>query len=270
MTQPRVMGIINATPDSFSGDGLMAHKDFTAAATAQASHMIADGADILDIGGESTRPGATPVTADEEIRRIVPVIAAIRARSNIPLSIDTFKAATAKAALDAGATIVNDITGLQGDPAMAALVAARKVDIVLMHNRGLFGGAQGAATYGDLLTDIMTDLSACVARARAAGIGDDKIILDPGVGFGKSVEQNLTLIARVADLRRLGFPILMGVSRKSVIGKVLDLPESERLEGTAACVTACVLGGADILRVHDVREMARVVKMAAALRAAGR
>lgn len=266
MTRPLVMGIVNATPDSFSGDGLLRHEDFIARATDQALRMIEDGADILDIGGESTRPGATPVPADEEIRRTAPVIAAIRARSAIPLSIDTFKAATAEAALNAGATIVNDVTALRGDAAMAQLVAARNVDIILMHNRGLLGGAQGADAFGDIVADVIDDLSASVAQARAAGIADNRIILDPGIGFGKSVEQNLALIARLDRFTNLGFPILMGVSRKSVIGQTLNLPPDERLEGTAACVTASVLNGASILRVHDVKAMARVVKMATALR----
>jgi dihydropteroate synthase len=268
--RPLIMGIINVTPDSFSGDGLMNDK----AAADRAACMIGEGADILDIGGESSRPGASPVSAEEEIRRAVPVIAAIRKQfEGVPMAIDTVKATVAEAALDTGATIVNDISAL-ADPAMAKLVAAHEAYIVLMHNRAgaakheaRIGGEFEAPDYdGDIIDDVARDLAARIETARAAGIAPDKIIVDPGLGFGKTVEQNLALIGRLDELKEmLGASVLLGPSRKSFIGRILDAPVEDRLAGTAACVAVAVMRGADILRVHDVKEMAQVIQMIRAI-----
>ena len=257
---PLVMGIVNVTPDSFSGDGILHHKDYVVQAVSQAKQMIADGADILDIGGESSRPGATPVSVEEEIRRIVPVIAALK--TLVPLAVDTVKAEVAEQALLAGASILNDISAMTHDKRMAEIVVRHGATVVLMHNRG----AGNTPEYKDVVSEVTQDLAERAEAARTAGIAKDKIILDPGIGFGKSPQQNLALIAHLDRIKALGFPVLMGVSRKSFIGAVLDLPVEDRLEGTAACVTASVLNGTDILRVHDVRFMARVIKMAIALK----
>jgi dihydropteroate synthase len=270
-----VMGILNVTPDSFSGDGLLKQPDFAAAALGQAERMIADGAGILDIGGESTRPGYIPVSADEEIRRTAPVIEAIHARwPDLPISIDTMKPAVAAAALEAGACLINDISGTAVDPAMLSLAAARGVYLVVMHNRSeggavtsdaRLGNAYQAPVYNDIVADVLRDLRGMAGRAQAAGIAPERIILDPGLGFGKTVAQNLRLMDELDKIKTVGFPVLAGPSRKSFIGRVLDAPPDDRLEGTAAAVTICTLRGADILRVHDVKAMARVVKMARAI-----
>lgn len=275
--RPLIMGIINVTPDSFSGDGLLDHSDYVKAALAQASSMLEDGADILDIGGESSRPGATPISVEEEIHRVVPVIEAIRtAHGQAPvIAVDTVKASVAEAALEAGANIINDISALQRDPAMATLVAKKNCSIILMHNRSQpqqveidmrVGGQYSAAPYNDILEDIKLDLLHAIKIAHNAGIPDEHIILDPGIGFGKNVQQNLALIKFIGRVKELGFPVLMGSSRKSFIGKVLNLPVDERLEGTAATVALSAFLGADIIRVHDVKFMTRVAKMAAAVR----
>jgi dihydropteroate synthase len=266
------MGIVNVTPDSFSGDGV----PDTATALQQAQQMLADGADILDIGGESTRPGAAPVNANDEINRIVPVITGLRAQGVMaPLSIDTMKATVAAAALQAGATIINDVTGGTYNPAILSLVAAQQVPIILMHNRSaanrvnfdqIIGSEYAAADYQDIVADVCRELGQLAAAAQAAGVATGQIILDPGIGFGKSVEQNLRLITAVPQLKALGYPVLLGPSRKSFIGRVLDLPPDERLEGTAACVAIGAYCGADIIRVHNVKAMARVVRMAAAIK----
>ena len=270
-----VMGILNVTPDSFSGDGLAGGDDVVARAVEQGLQFLADGADILDVGGESTRPGADPVDAPREIARVVPVIAALRARSDVPISIDTSKARVAEAALDAGADLVNDVWGLQMDPDMAPLVAERGVPLVIMHNRSRpkdaaqearLGGRYVGVAYDDLLADVRRELAAQVAVAEAAGIARERIIIDPGIGFGKTVAQNLTLINRLGDLRTLGLPILLGPSRKSFIGYTLDVPPDQRVEGTAAAIcVGIVRGAADIVRVHDVRVMARVARMTDAI-----
>jgi len=269
-----LMGVVNVTPDSFSRDGVLAAPDFVAAAVEQGLGLVADGADILDVGGESTRPGAQPVAADEERRRVVPVIAALAARTEAPISVDTSKAEVAAAALDAGAAMVNDVWGLGRDPALAPLLARRGAPVVLVHNRGRRGDAtvdarlggryQGTA-YDDLLEDVARELEALASGARAAGIAADQIILDPGIGFGKTVAQSLALVDRLDRFKALGFPILIGPSRKSFIGYTLDLPPEERLEGTAAAVAIGIARGADIVRVHDVRAMARVARMADAI-----
>jgi len=280
-SRPMVMGIVNITPDSFSGDGVMRQTDYVAAALAQAERMFAEGAELIDIGGESTRPGATPLSAQEEIRRVVPVVAALTAKfgrddtARFPrFSIDTFRAATAEAALDAGAGMINDISGGQHDAAMLPLAAKRHATIVLMHNRGMadavtqhdkLGGAYLAPAYGDVVVEARDALAALAADARAAGIEASRIILDPGIGFGKTVAQNSRLINELDRFNDLGYPLLVGPSRKNFIGQILDLPPEDRLEGTAAVVAVCVMRGAAILRVHDVKTMSRTVRMTAAV-----
>jgi len=256
-----VMGIVNVTPDSFSGDGVTDLE----AAVAQARQMEQDGADLIDIGGESTRPetwAGPGLSLEEEIARVIPVVTRVVATVAIPISIDTYKAEVAKRAIAAGAALVNDVWGLHRDPQMAATVASAGVPVVLMHNKP--GGG-----YRDLIGEISDSLRESVELARAAGVPDDRIIVDPGIGFGKTREENLEIIRRLPELRRLGFPLLIGPSRKSFIGKTLDLPAGERLEGTAAAVALSIAGGADIVRVHDVKAMVRVARMADAIRQAG-
>jgi dihydropteroate synthase len=271
-----VMGILNVTPDSFSGDGVIAQtaEAFVEQAVAQAEQFVADGVDVLDVGGESTRPGSQPATAEEEYRRVVPVIARLRQTLSIPISVDTYKADVARAALDAGADIVNDIWGLRMDPEMKRVVAARGVPVVIMHNRSKpkdaaqsdrLGGRYVGVEYADLLGDIMRELRGQVELALDAGIAPEKIILDPGIGFGKTVKQNLELLNRSDELHTLGFPVLIGPSRKGFIGYTLDLPVQERVEGTAAAVAISIVRGADIVRVHDVKAMVRVARMADAV-----
>ncbi len=271
-----VMGIVNATPDSFSGDGIMASTDqgYIDAAVAQAERQIADGADIVDIGGESTRPGSQPVAADEEYRRVIPVIAALRQRVQAPISIDTYKADIARAALDAGADIVNDVWGLRMDPAMKRLVAERHVPVVIMHNRSRpkdavqserLGGRYVGVEYKDLLGDVIAELRNQVELALDAGIAAHNIIVDPGIGFGKTLEQNLELQDRIDELRVLGYPILLGPSRKGFIGFTLDLPPDQRVEGTIAAITVGIARGVDIVRVHDVQANVRAARIADAI-----
>lgn len=269
-----VMGILNVTPDSFSGDGLVTGEDWVERAVAQGLGQVADGAHILDVGGESTRPGAEPVPEEEEIRRVVPVIRGLAEQTDTPISIDTSKAAVAAAAFDVGAGMVNDVWGLRLDPALPPLVAERGCPVILMHNRSRpqdarfearLGGRYVGAHYDDLLEDVARELGELVAGAVGAGIAEDRIILDPGIGFGKTVEQNLLLIDRLDRIKRLGFPLLSGPSRKSFIGYTLDLPADERVEGTAAAVAVSIARGADIVRVHDVRPMARVARMCDAI-----
>jgi len=272
-----VMGILNLTPDSFSGDGLLGPSgaDSTGAVLAQAGAFLAAGADILDIGGESTRPGSAPVSAQEEIDRVVPAIRAVAAEyPQALLSVDTSKAQVAEAALQAGARILNDVWGLRADPALAALAARQEAPVVLMHNRSSpasievrarLGAAYAGSEYGDLLEEVKAELLASVRLAREAGIPDERILLDPGIGFGKKVEHNLELIDRLGEIRALGYPVLLGASRKSFIGYTLDLPPEERLEGTAAAVAIGIARGADVVRVHDVQAMVRVARMTDAL-----
>ncbi len=270
-----VMGILNLTPDSFSGDGLFLPAKGVPAALEQARAFLAAGADILDIGGESTRPGAQTVSAEEEMRRVLPVIAALAAEfPQAVISIDTYKAKVAAAALQAGAHLVNDVWALRADPQMAAVVAAHKAPVILMHNRSTpqnaevraqLGGRYVGVEYEDLLPDVRRELLASVSLARQAGIPEEHIILDPGIGFGKTVEQNLTLINRLDEIRALGYPLLLGPSRKSFIGYTLNLPPEQRLEGTAAAVAVGIVRGADIIRVHDVAAMVRVARMTDAI-----
>lgn len=270
-----VMGIINVTPDSFSGDGLATADDPTERIAAQAARFVADGADILDIGGESTRPGSLPVAAEEELARVIPAVRA--ARAAVPaatISVDTYRADVAAAALAAGADWVNDVWGLRMDGRMAGLVAARGCPVVIMHNRSRpkdlaqearLGGRYVGVHYGDLLGDVAAELRQQVALGLAAGIRPEQIVIDPGLGFGKTVEQNLELIDRLGELKALGFPILIGPSRKSTIGYVLDLPPDQRVEGTAAAVALGIDRGADVVRVHDVAAMVRVARMTDAI-----
>ncbi len=269
-----VMGVLNLTPDSFSGDGLMDRDDPVGSAVAQAERFLEAGADILDLGGESTRPGAEPVSEREERERVLPVLRALREITQAPITIDTYRAATAEAALEEGADWVNDVWGLRADPEMASLVAERNVPVILMHNRSnpsnaavaeRLGGRYVGVKYEDLLTDVRRELMESVALAHAAGVTDQQIVLDPGIGFGKTVDQNLELLNRTHEIRSLGYPVLLGPSRKSFIGYTLDLPPDERLEGTAAAVAVAVTRGADIVRVHDVKVMVRVARMADAI-----
>ena len=240
----------------------------------QARAFVAGGAHILDVGGESTRPGSQPISPEDELARVVPVIRAIAGELDAPISIDTYKANVAEAALDAGAHMVNDVWGFHADPGLATVVASRRVPVVLMHNRSSWahaeikdrlGGRYVGVPYGDLIPDIQKDLMESVELAHAAGIPDKHIILDPGIGFGKTVEQNLELVNRLEEIRQLGYPILLGPSRKSFIGYTLDLPPDQRLEGTAASVAIGIARGADIVRVHDVEFIARVARMSDAI-----
>jgi dihydropteroate synthase len=270
------MGILNITPDSFSGDGLGAGEDdLIARAVGQARRFVAEGADILDIGGESTRPGSQPPGAVAERERVVPVIEAVRhALPETAISVDTYRADVAEAALDAGADIINDVWGLRADPALGPLAAARDAPVILMHNRSKpghaeidkrLGGQYAGARYDDLLADVARELSALAADARAAGIDEGQIVLDPGLGFGKTVEQNLALINHLDRFKALGYPLMVGASRKSFIGRILDAPVDDRLEGTAATLAIAIARGADIVRVHDVAEMTRVARMTDAI-----
>jgi len=266
-----VMGILNVTPDSFSGDGLIAKGDVVEVSLHQAQEFVRAGAMILDVGGESTRPGSQPIDVDEERRRVLPVIEAIV--KEIPdalISIDTYKAIIAKEALNAGARMVNDVWGLRADPELRNVVSKTKCPVILMHNRSSpasvevraqLGNAYIGAEYEDVIEDVKRELMDSVKIARDAGILDEKIILDPGIGFGKKVEHNLELINRLDEIRALGFPVLIGPSRKSFIGYTLDLPADQRIEGTAAAIAVGITRGADIIRVHDVEHMARVAKM---------
>jgi dihydropteroate synthase len=268
-----VMGILNITPDSFSGDGL-AGNDYVTAALAQARHFAQAGADILDVGGESTRPGAEPVNAAEEKARVIPVIEALASELDLPISIDSYKVEVVEAALKAGAHLVNDVWGLRADPELGGLVAARNVPIILMHNRSnpanadlreRLGGRYIGVEYENLVEDIKRELMDSLAIAKGAGIHDEMIILDPGIGFGKTVEQNLELLNRCGEIRELGYPLLVGPSRKSFIGYTLDLPPDQRVEGTAAAVAVSITRGADIVRVHDMETLSRVTKMTDAI-----
>ncbi len=254
-TKTYVMAIINATPDSFSGDGVAGDCE---AAVAYAVAAERAGADIIDIGAESTRPGHTPVPADVELERLLPVLTAVRQHVNLPISVDTSKAAVAEAALKAGANLVNDVRGFTHDPELASVVASFGVPAVLMHDVPPEPGV-------DLVASIVRELSRRLDLALAAGIGWDKLIVDPGFGFGKDWRQNLELLNRLDELRALGRPVLVGLSRKSTIGRVLGVPEQDRLEGTLATTALAIARGADIVRVHDVLPNARVAAMSDAV-----
>jgi dihydropteroate synthase len=252
-----VMGIVNVTPDSFSGDGLGGDAE---AAVAQGLRMVGEGADMLDVGGESTRPGHVPITVAEEIERTQVVVRRLARESGVPVSIDTYKQEVAEFGVAAGATVLNDVWGLMRSPAIAALAAKHGCALVLMHNQ------DGTEYAGDLMEEVKRFLAAATARALAAGVPKEKVILDPGIGFGKTADQNWEVMRRFTELQELGQPILIGTSRKSFIGKLLDLPVTERLEGTIATNVAAVLRGADIVRVHDVLALTRAVRATDRLR----
>ena len=262
-----VMGILNVTPDSFSGDGLA---DDVKAAVARARQLAAEGADIIDIGGESTRPAAQPVSAEEELRRVIPVIEGLAGELSVPMSIDTTKSEVALRALEAGARMLNDQWGLKRDPRLAELAADWKAPIILMSNQRDKGGYDDAlkrdtADYADPVTEVINSLKGSLKIAAEAGVPGENIIVDPGIGFGKSWQHDLEIVRRLDELSGLGKPILLGPSGKSFIGKVLDLPVAERLQGTAAAVAIGIAHGADMVRVHDVRPIVRVCRMSDAI-----
>lgn len=250
-----VMGILNVTPDSFSDGGRYSEPDH---AVKQAEKMIAEGADIIDVGGESTRPGHTQIGEEEEIRRVVPVIRKLNENFDVPVSIDTYKSAVAEAALDAGADMLNDIWGFRYDERMAELAVKYDVPVCLMHNRK-------SAEYSDYLREVMEDLQISLSIAEKYGVKKEKIILDPGIGFGKTYEHNLQLMNRLEDVVALGYPVLLGASRKSMIGLTLDLPVTEREEGTIATSVLGALKGCEFVRVHDVEKNVRALKMTDAI-----
>ncbi|RJP24681.1 MAG: dihydropteroate synthase [Candidatus Abyssobacteria bacterium SURF_5] len=257
-----IMGILNVTPDSFSDAGRFYRFD---AAVAQAEKMAEDGADIIDIGGESTRPGAESVSEEEEARRVIPVIEYLVKRATVPISIDTCKAGIARRALDAGAQMVNDVTALRFDPQLAEVVAEYRCPVILMHMLGEPKTMQENPRYDAVIPEIISFLQARIDFALQRGIDPEQIIVDPGIGFGKTVEHNLEILRELARLKALGRPILVGPSRKSTIGKILGTGFEDRVEGTAAAVTVSIMGGAHIVRVHDVKQMARVSKMTDAI-----
>jgi dihydropteroate synthase len=262
-----VMGVLNVTPDSFSDGGRYAQAE---AAVARGVQMFEEGADIVDVGGESTRPGGTArVDAGEESRRVVPVIRALRERGAGLLSVDTTRAGVARAALDAGADLVNDVSGFGFDPELAPLVAERQVPAVVMHLRGDFETMHAAPAYGDVMKEVVAELGQSLERAEEAGIHRDRLIVDPGLGFAKAAPHTLEVVRRLGELSALDRPVLVRPSRKSFLGRVLDLPVGERLFGTAAAVAACILRGAHLVRVHDVREMVQVARVCDAVLGAG-
>lgn len=261
-----VMGIINLSPDSFSGDGITGLE----AAVAQAHRFVSQGADILDIGGETTRPGSAPISTGEEIGRVVPVIERLASEVSVPLSVDTYKSEVARRAIEAGATMINDQWGLKRDPRLAELAAEKGVPLILMSNQRDKGGydariQRDTADYEDPMAEVTSSLRKSLELALKLGLPRENIIVDPGIGFGKTWRQDLEVIRRLEELKELGRPILIGPSRKSFIGLVLDLPASERLEGTAAAVAISIAKGADMVRVHDVPQMVRVCRVSDAI-----
>ena len=250
-----VMGIINVTPDSFSGDGLA---DDVPAVVDLALRFETDGADILDLGAESTRPGHQPVSAAEELDRLMPALEAVAAAVHIPISVDTYKAPVARAALESGARIVNDVWGLRADPDLARVAAEAEAGLVLMHN-------QNGTRYVDLVPEVVQGLRDSVNHALESGVAESNLVVDPGIGFGKTADQNLQVLKKLDRLKALGYPLLVGTSRKSTLGLLLDLPPEQRMEATAATVALAIAGGADIVRVHDVKEMARVCRVSDAV-----
>ena len=289
-TRTYVMGILNITLDSFSGDGILANQAVSEdneppepqtvidlavnAALVQARRYVDAGVDILDVGGESTRPGSQPLAADEEMERVLPVIKALAGNFDVLISVDSYKSQVAESGIKAGAHIINDVWGLRADPSLATIAARYQVPVILMHNRSSWvhaeirdrlGGRYVGMEYENLLEDVKRELMESVELAHQAGVSDEHIILDPGIGFGKTVEQNLELIDRLGEIRVLGYPVLLGPSRKSFIGYTLDLPIDQRVEGTAAAIAVGIDRGADVVRVHDVEYMMRVVKMTDAI-----
>ena len=270
-TRTFVMGIMNVTPDSFSGDGLIAGSGAVDRALAQAEQFLKDGADVLDIGGESTRPGAALVAEQEELNRVVPVVEAIAKRfPDAIISLDTYKARVAEAGLQAGGHIINDVWGFKADAEMGPLAAERGAPVILMHNRSKpghaeidrrLGGSYVAPDYKDFLAEVLAETETLAENALKCGVAREQIMLDPGVGFGKTVAQNMALINHLDEFKKLGYPVLLGASRKSFIGKYLDVPADERVEGTAATTALGVVRGANMIRVHDVKEMGRIIRM---------
>ena len=254
-----VMGILNITRDYLPGDGLIRDGDPVAAAVDQARRMVEEGADLLDLGGESTRPGHAPVDVAEEVGRVIPVLAAVRAAlPSVPLSVDTTKVPVAEAALAAGADLLNDVWGTGPDPAMAELAASAGMPMIVMHNRP-------EARYDDVVSEVVHDLRAALERAERAGVAPERLIVDPGIGFGKTADHNVSVLSHLDALSALGRPILLGTSRKSTIGRILDLPAEERLEGTLATTALGIGRGADLVRVHDVRANVRAARVADAI-----
>ena len=256
--RPLIMGIVNVTPDSFSDGGQFLDSE---KAIAQGLRLASEGADIIDIGGESTRPGSEFVTIDEELRRVIPVIEGMVGKVKIPISIDTCKSEVAKAAIDAGAGIINDISAARFDPKIVDVANEYDVPLALMHMKGTPKNMQENPTYDSVMGEIKEFLTERVGFAVTKGLFRENIIIDPGIGFGKTLEHNYEIIRNLGELKELDMPILIGPSRKSFIGKTLDLPVEERLEGTLAAVTMCIMNGADMVRVHDVKEVVRAVKM---------
>jgi dihydropteroate synthase len=259
-TRTYVMGILNVSPDSFSGDGIVGSER----ALEMTLGMVEDGADIIDIGGESTRPGSDPVSLEEELGRVLPAVELLVERLGVPVSVDTYKAEVAQAALERGVTILNDIWGLKKEPRLADMAAQYNAHLVLMSNQRDVSPRHDVE-FPDIVDVVLRDLTRATSLAMARGVPKDHIIIDPGIGFGKTQPQNVELLRRLGELRALGFPMLVGTSRKSVLGHILNLPADERLEATAATVALAVSLGADVVRVHDVREMSRVCKVADAI-----
>ena len=257
-----IMGILNVTPDSFSDGGRYLD---VAAAIDHAKEMVKDGADVIDVGGESSRPGASPASAEEELARVLPVVEGLVEEISVPVSIDTCKSEVARRTVETGAHIVNDITALQGDAEMARVVAEMGAGVILMHMRGSPRTMQQSPVYDDVVSDISAWLHRRIEYAETEGIPPDRIVIDPGIGFGKTVNHNLEILRRLDEFRLLNRPILIGTSRKSFIGKILDLPVNSRIEGTAATITWAIAHGADMVRVHDVKAMHRVARMTDAL-----
>ncbi|MDP6456854.1 MAG: dihydropteroate synthase [Candidatus Marinimicrobia bacterium] len=261
-----IVGVLNVTPDSFSDGG---NNLDPAIAIERAHAMVAEGADIIDVGGESTRPGAVPITLAEEMQRVLPVVQELTASLDVPVSIDTYKSQLARETLEMGAEIINDISGLRFDSDMAGVVAYYGASVIIMHMKGTPRDMQIDPHYDDLMGDLEQFFVAQINVARTAGIRDDQIVIDPGIGFGKTVADNFIILNSLQLLVQLGFPVMVGPSRKSFIGSTLDLAVDDRLEGTASAITAAILNGARIVRVHDVKEMKRVAKMTDAIRLEG-
>ena len=253
-----IMGIINVTPDSFSDGGKYANVE---AAVMRAKQMVSDGADIIDIGGESSRPGAEPITANEECRRVIPVVQALAEQFQIPISVDTYKAKVAREALSAGACVINDITALHGDPNMCQIIADAQAGVILMHMQGVPATMQKAPTYQNVVAEVHAWLTEVASQAVDRGIDSSRIMIDPGIGFGKTFDHNLEILRHLMQFRGIGYPMLVGVSRKKFIGRILDLPVHQREEGTAATVAWSIINGANVVRVHDVAKMKQVAQV---------
>jgi len=261
-----VMGVLNVTPDSFSDGGLFFNKE---KAIAQGLRMVEEGADMIDVGGESTRPGSKPLGLEEELRRVIPVIESLSKETDIPISIDTYKSTVAQRAIEAGAEIINDISGLNFDPNLAQVAAKEDTPLILMHIRGTPETMQKDVHYDSLFSEIIQYLRDSIQRAESAGLDTQQIIIDPGIGFGKTLEDNLLIIKNLSEFRVLGKPILLGTSRKSFIGKILNADGKDRLEGTLSSIAIGVLNGAHIIRCHDVLQAKKAIAVADAIRLAG-